>query len=78
MIHWKVSHYSSRFIFCSVSFYYHDIINKTWIVRRRKLGGDVIETGRSGDQTWSSPVKFDNETVEKWFLEPVWYRSVLK
>ena len=32
---------------------------------RRKLGGDVTETGRSSDQTWSSPVKFDSETVEE-------------
>ena len=69
----KVRNYSSRFIFCSVSLYDHHIINKTW-----KLGGEVTETGRSGDQTWSSPVVFDNGTVQKRFLELVWKRSVLK
>ena len=43
-----------------------------------KIGGDIIGTGRSGDQTWSWLVKFDNETVEKQFFELVWNRSVLK
>ena len=50
----------------------------TWIVHCRKLSGDVIESGRSGDQTWGSPVKFDNKTVEKRCLELVWNRFVLK
>ena len=39
---------------------------------------DVSETGSSGDKTWSSPVKFDNETVEKRFIQLTWNRSVLK
>ena len=30
------TNYSSRFIFWSVSLYYHDIINKTRIVHRRR------------------------------------------
>ena len=63
MIHWKVRNCSNRFIFCFFFLYYHDIINMIWIVHRRKLGGDVTETDRSGDQTWSSLLKFDNKTV---------------
>ena len=38
----------------------------------------MVTSLKLADQTWSSPVKFDNETVVKRFLEPVWNRSVLK
>ena len=63
MIHWKVRNCSNIFIFSSVFLCYHDIINMTWLVYRRKLGGDITETGSWGDQTWSSLLKFVNKTV---------------
>ena len=33
------------------------------IAHLRKVGGAVIETGRSGDQTWSSLLESDTKTV---------------